>query len=89
MESLAPLHCFCFGSFNDTAANLLWRIENLEVENFTPKVVVVSIGQSDFDTPVEQFLTILKCIAERLNEKQPNAELFFLVNYFFKFFINF
>lgn len=81
MESLAPLHCFCFGSFGDTAANLLWRIENFEVENFTPKVIVVSIGQSDLETVQDEFLATLSDIAETLIKKQPNAELFFLVKF--------
>lgn len=82
LESLAPLHCLCFGSFGDTAANLLWRIQHGEVENFTPKVIIVSIGQSDAEMDASDFLATLNTIALTLKKKQPNAELFFLVIFY-------
>ncbi|KAI1722598.1 platelet-activating factor acetylhydrolase IB subunit gamma [Ditylenchus destructor] len=63
-DNFEPLHCLCFGSFGDSIFNLLWRIENGEVENFIPKP--------------EEFLSALSKIAEILKEKQPAAEIFFL-----------
>uniref|UniRef100_A0A915E745 Uncharacterized protein n=1 Tax=Ditylenchus dipsaci TaxID=166011 RepID=A0A915E745_9BILA len=77
LEHLEPLHCLCFGSFGDTIHNLLWRIERGEVENFTPKVIVVSIGQSDMNIEAENFLTILNKIAELLKQKQPMLKFSF------------
>ena len=78
-DSLAPLHCLCFGSLGDSAANLLWRIENGEAENFVAKVVVVSIGQTEAETlQIEEFLKYVESIANTLKQKQPNAEIFFL-----------
>lgn len=77
---MAPLHCLCFGSLGDSASNLLWRIKNGEAENFVVKVVIVSIGQSEYEnTKVEEFLKYVENIAALLKKKQPNAEIFFMV----------
>jgi len=78
-ENLAPLHCLCFGAFGDKLANLHWRIENGEAENFTPKVIIVSIGHSDVNcSSTDEFLARLVHLAKLLKEKQPKAELAFL-----------
>uniref|UniRef100_A0A914CVC1 Uncharacterized protein n=1 Tax=Acrobeloides nanus TaxID=290746 RepID=A0A914CVC1_9BILA len=78
IENLAPLHCLCFGSIGDTAANLLWRIENGETDIITPKVIVVSIGESDFNMSPNEMLDSLLTIATALREKQPSAVIYFL-----------
>jgi len=78
---LAPLHCLCFGSFGDSLANLLWRVENGEAERFTPKCIVVSIGQSETprEVNVDEYLAALVQLAQLLREKQPSAKIFFMV----------
>uniref|UniRef100_A0A7E4VG13 SGNH_hydro domain-containing protein n=1 Tax=Panagrellus redivivus TaxID=6233 RepID=A0A7E4VG13_PANRE len=77
-EHLAPLHCFCFGSMGDTIANLLWRVEDGEIDNYTPKAVVVSIGQSDTDLSVDEMITGLSNLKNAIRQRQPNAKVFFL-----------
>lgn len=37
-EQFAPVHSLCFGLLGDTTANLLWRIENGELNTIKPKV---------------------------------------------------
>lgn len=39
-EMFAPLHCLNFGIPEDKTQNVLWRIENGELENVSPKVQV-------------------------------------------------
>lgn len=48
-----PLHCLNFGIANDRAENILWRIENGELDfEIDPKIVVLLAGTNN--TPVEQ-----------------------------------
>jgi platelet-activating factor acetylhydrolase IB subunit beta/gamma len=77
-EHLAPLHCFCFGSMGDTIANLLWRLEDGEIDNYTPKAIVVSIGQSDTDLSPEQMVAGFQAIQRIIRVRQPNAKIFFM-----------
>ncbi|KAK6109648.1 hypothetical protein QQG55_36830 [Brugia pahangi] len=77
-ENLAPLHCLCFGAFGDKISNLLWRLENNILEGLNPKVIVVSIGNSDFDLTEEQMLEALKSVAGTIRKQKPSAKLYFM-----------
>jgi len=77
-DNLAPLHCFCFGSMGDTISNLLWRIEDGEIDNYTPKAIVVSIGESDFELTPDQVVAGYEAICESVMKHQPEAKIFFL-----------
>lgn len=37
-QSFAPMHCLNFSISNDRVENVLWRIENGELDNVNPKV---------------------------------------------------
>lgn len=37
-ELFEPLHCLNFGIGSDTTQNVLWRLENGEIEDIKPKV---------------------------------------------------
>lgn len=37
-EFFEPLHCLNFGIGGDTTQNVLWRLENGEIDNIKPKV---------------------------------------------------
>lgn len=39
-QYFAPLHCLNFSIRNDRAENILWRVENGELDNVKPKVSV-------------------------------------------------
>ncbi|EJW82173.1 hypothetical protein WUBG_06916 [Wuchereria bancrofti] len=77
-ENLAPLHCLCFGAFGDKISNLSWRLENNILEGLNPKVIVVSIGNSDFDLTKEQMLEALKSVAGAIRKQKPSAKLYFM-----------
>lgn len=77
-ENLAPLHCLCFGAFGDKISNLSWRLENNILEGLNPKVIVVSIGNSDFDLTEEQMLEALKSVAGTIRKQKPSAKLYFM-----------
>lgn len=42
-QFFAPLHCLNFSIRNDEVQNLLWRVQNGEVDNVKPKVSVLFI----------------------------------------------
>jgi platelet-activating factor acetylhydrolase IB subunit beta/gamma len=62
----------------DTIANLLWRLEDGEIDNYTPKAIVVSIGQSDTELSPEQMVTGFQAIHRLIRARQPNAKIFFM-----------
>lgn len=39
-ELFVPLHCLNFGIHRDRVENVLWRIQNGELENVKPKVFI-------------------------------------------------
>uniref|UniRef100_A0A914ULM3 SGNH hydrolase-type esterase domain-containing protein n=1 Tax=Plectus sambesii TaxID=2011161 RepID=A0A914ULM3_9BILA len=75
-ELFAPLHCLCFGALGDRTSNLLWRIENGELDNITPKVIVVSIGGFNYGSSSAEILSAIHTIAQLISAKQPSANIF-------------
>ncbi|XP_075749892.1 platelet-activating factor acetylhydrolase alpha isoform X1 [Rhipicephalus microplus] len=70
----APLHCLNFGIPEDRIENVLWRIENGELDNIKAKVVVLSVGSNNNTSPpeavAEGIVTCTTAIKSRLPEAQ-------------------
>lgn len=70
----APLHCLNFGIPEDRIENVLWRIENGELDNVKAKVVVLSVGSNDNTSSPEAvsegIVTCTTAIKSRLPEAQ-------------------
>ncbi|XP_037517442.1 platelet-activating factor acetylhydrolase IB subunit alpha1 [Rhipicephalus sanguineus] len=70
----APLHCLNFGIPEDRIENVLWRIENGELDNIKAKVVVLSVGSnnntSSPEAVAEGIVTCTTAIKSRLPEAQ-------------------
>ncbi|XP_049524830.1 platelet-activating factor acetylhydrolase IB subunit beta homolog isoform X1 [Dermacentor silvarum] len=70
----APLHCLNFGIPEDRIENVLWRIENGELDNVKAKVVVLSVGSNDNasspEAVSEGIVTCTTAIKSRLPEAQ-------------------
>ena len=75
----APKHAANFGIPGDRVENLLWRIENGEVDGIKPKAVVVLIGTNNvmIDTPAEIAEGIGK-VVKRLRAKLPETKILLL-----------
>jgi lysophospholipase L1-like esterase len=70
---------FNLGAFGDTTANVLWRLENGEIDGIDPELVVVLIGTNDIG-PVhhlspEQTAEGIKEIASLVHAKLPAAKI--------------
>lgn len=72
------MHCLCFGIRGDSTANLLWRLQNGELECLKPRVVVVLIGSNNREMP-DQVLEGIRTVVDLIHEKQPQASIFLLV----------
>lgn len=75
----APRNAANFGIPGDRVENLLWRIENGEIERIKPKTVVVLIGTNNvlIDTPAEVAEGIGK-VVKRLRTKLPESKILLL-----------
>ncbi|KAL3280618.1 hypothetical protein HHI36_003855 [Cryptolaemus montrouzieri] len=72
-ELFAPLHCLNFGIHRDKIENVLWRIQNGELDNVKPKVIVLHVGTNNHrNKPEEIFEGILEII-HTIKEKQPDV----------------
>ena len=70
-----------FGIGGDTTQNVLWRIQNGELEGLTPKVVVLMIGTNNFGLHGDQPADVtrgVKAILNTLQEKLPKAKVLLL-----------
>jgi lysophospholipase L1-like esterase len=68
-----------FGIGGDRTQHVLWRIENGELDNISPKVVVLMIGtnNSNTDEP-EPIIAGVTNIVEKIREKLPDTKILLL-----------
>ena len=71
-----------FGWGGDTTQNILWRLENGELDNVNPKIIVLLAGtnnvgnkspQGDIDSKAEDVARGIKAILDVCRQKAPNA----------------
>ncbi|XP_006802197.1 platelet-activating factor acetylhydrolase IB subunit beta [Neolamprologus brichardi] len=71
----SPLHALNFGIGGDTTCNVLWRLQNGELENIRPKVVVLWVGTNNYEHTAEQVAGGILAIAELLTTRLPKAKI--------------
>ena len=69
-----------FGWGADTTANILWRLENGELDGVNPKVIVLLAGTNDVgnrpdDSKIEPVADGIKAILDVMRQKAPNATI--------------
>jgi beta-glucosidase len=67
-----------FGIGGDLTQHVLWRIANGELDNISPKVVVLLIGTNNIGYPNDQIIAGDKKIIEQIHLKLPNTKLLIL-----------
>ena len=73
------MHSLNFGIAGDRTENLLWRLQHGELENLSPKMVVLSVGQENYGDSAEIITEGIQAIAGFIRSKQPQAFLVLLV----------
>src|SRR5262252_3849901 len=75
------LHAANFGIGGDTTENVLWRIQNGEIEGISPKVVVLLIGTNNFGLeghPPDGIAKGVATIVQTLRKKLPSTKVLLL-----------
>lgn len=86
-----PLHCLNFSVATDKTQNVLWRIENGELDGFSPKVnliylfivqaIVIMIGVNNVLHTSEDIVDDILRIIELIKVKQPKASVIVMVGW--------
>jgi len=76
--SFCGMHCLNFGIAGDRTENVLWRLQNGELDNLSPKVIVLSVGQNNIGNTAEEIGEGVKEICGVIRSKQPQAFLVLL-----------
>ncbi|XP_061607594.1 platelet-activating factor acetylhydrolase IB subunit beta isoform X1 [Phyllopteryx taeniolatus] len=74
-ELFSPLHALNFGIGGDTTCNVLWRLQNGELENIRPKIVVVWVGTNNHQHTAEQVAGGILSIAKLLTCRLPKTKV--------------
>ncbi|XP_032835689.1 platelet-activating factor acetylhydrolase IB subunit alpha2-like [Petromyzon marinus] len=69
----SPLHALNFGIGGDETQHVLWRLQNGELENIDPKVIVVWVGTNNHKHTPEEISEGILAIVTYINEKHPQA----------------
>jgi lysophospholipase L1-like esterase len=80
-KAYAPRNAVNFGIGGDTTQNVLWRIQNGELDGLAPKAVVLMIGTNNFGLHGDAPGDVAKGVAavvKTLREKLPRAKVLLL-----------
>ncbi|KAJ8980313.1 hypothetical protein NQ317_005234 [Molorchus minor] len=72
-ELFAPLHCLNFGIHRDKIENVLWRIENGELDNVRPKAIVLHVGTNNHSNTPEEIRDGILELIYLIREKHPDV----------------
>lgn len=76
--SFCLMHSLNFGIAGDRTENVLWRLQNGELENLSPKVVVLGVGQNNHGDSPEAIAEGVATICSLVRSRQPQAFLILL-----------
>lgn len=74
-KMFVPLHCLNFGIGGDQTQNVLWRLQNGELEDFSPKVIVIGVGTNNHGHSADQVAEGILAIFKTCQTKQPQAHV--------------
>lgn len=82
-ELFAPLHCLNFGIHRDLIQNVIWRVQNGELDNVKPKAIVLHVGTNNFKESPQQIIDGIIELINCIREKQPEAYIVIPVSMFY------
>lgn len=74
----APLNSLNFGIGGDCTEHILWRIENGELDDINPKVVVLLVGTNNYHSSADQLVEGIETIVWCITSKIPSAKIIVL-----------
>ncbi|XP_019948677.1 platelet-activating factor acetylhydrolase IB subunit gamma isoform X1 [Paralichthys olivaceus] len=72
-QLFSPLHALNFGVGGDATQHVLWRLSNGELDNISPKVVVLWVGTNNHGHTPEQICEGIMAIIQVIKNKLPHA----------------
>ncbi|CAN9513776.1 unnamed protein product [Ophioblennius macclurei] len=72
-ELFSPLHSLNFGIGGDATQHVLWRLSNGELNNISPKVVVLWVGTNNHGHTPEQICEGIMAIVQVIKNNLPHA----------------
>lgn len=69
------LHCLNFGITEDKTQHVLWRIENGEIGDLNPKVVVLAVGANNYKETSQEIVEGIQACVQAILTQQPSANL--------------
>lgn len=77
-SSFCLMHSANFGISGDRTENVLWRLHNGELEDVSPKIIVLSVGQENYGDSPDTIAEGIRAICAFIRSKQPQAFLVLL-----------
>ncbi len=74
-KTYAPRQALDFGIKGDKTQNVLWRLNNMEVQNLKPKVAVVMIGTNNFDNTPHEIADGIKVVLTNTEATFPGVKI--------------
>ena len=80
-RSFCQMHSLNFGIGGDRTENVLWRLQNGELDGpLAPKVIVLMVGTNNHGDSAADIADGVKAICNLIRDKQPQAYLVVLVS---------
>jgi lysophospholipase L1-like esterase len=71
----APRHALDFGIGGDKTQNVLWRLNNMDIQNLKPKVAVVMIGTNNVDNTPHEIADGIKAVLANTEAAFPGVKI--------------
>lgn len=70
----APLHCLNFSIHRDQTQHTLWRLQNGELDNVRPRIIVLMVGTNNVpEHTAEQITDGIVAIVQTIRDKLGNS----------------
>jgi lysophospholipase L1-like esterase len=74
-ELYAPRHALNFGVEGDKTQNVLWRLNNMEIQNLKPKVAVILIGSNNIANTSHEIADGVQAVIANTQEAFPGVKI--------------
>jgi lysophospholipase L1-like esterase len=70
-----PMHALNFGVAGDGTQNVLWRLDNMDIQSLKPKVAVLLIGTNNYESSVHQIADGVKAVLSHVQASFPGVKV--------------
>ena len=74
-KQYAPLNALDFACSGDKTQNVLWRLDNLDIKSFQPKVAVILVGTNNTGNTPKDIAEGVKAVIARTQSLFPGAKI--------------